>query len=245
MRPAGAGRAQLASGAQGRSWDEIRKLPDWSGVWVISDESVAEAFGIILGAGAARVPLTEPYAALLKANAGNRSNNETKCIPVGIPESLQISIGHEYLFTPRRVTAIFENGIVRRIDTSGNPHPPESELTHTFAGNSIGRWEGQTLVVDTLGLSSQAEFVLGLRVTEGTHLSERIFLKDRDTLQLDTVMEDPAIFTKPYAYTRLYKRTTAVPMLEYYPCVDGARDTMTNGFQTGVDLTPPPVGRKP
>jgi hypothetical protein len=232
--------------AQGRTWDSIRKLPDWSGVWVLTDKSWTDAVLAEHARDGGRVPLSARYLEIRAAHMASADytqfSNESKCIPVGIPESTGIPIGHEYLFTPARVTVIFENGIVRRIDTSGRPHPPENELTATFAGNSIGHWEGRTLVVDTIGIVSQAEFLIGLHTTEKTHLTERIFRKDRDTLQIDTVITDTEIFTRPYAYTRLYKYSTIAP-LDYYPCVEGNRDTMVNGIQTGVDLTPPPASK--
>jgi hypothetical protein len=231
--------------AQGRTWDSIKRLPDWSGVWVLSDESFAEALSAVGTGARARVPvpLTPRYQTMLDANVDKLASNETKCIPVGIPESMSIPIGHEYLFTPGRVTAVFENGIVRHIDTSGRPHPADRDLTSTFAGNSIGHWEGRTLVVDTIGITSQAEFLIGLRVTDKTHLTERIFRKNADTLEIDAVIQDSEIFTKPYEYTRIYKHSQ-VPMLEYYPCVEGTRDTLVNGVQSGVDVTPPqPVGK--
>jgi hypothetical protein len=231
---------------QGRTWDSIKKLPDWSGVWVLTDESWTDAVLAEHGRDGGRVPLSARYLKIRAAHMASpdytQFSNESKCIPVGIPESTGIPLGHEYLFTPARVTVIFENGIVRRIDTSGRPHPPQNELTPTFAGNSIGHWEGRTLVVDTIGIVSQAEFLIGLHTTEKTHLTEKIFRKNRDTLQIDTVITDPEIFTRPYAYTRLYKYSTIAP-LDYYPCVEGNRDTMVNGIQTGVDLTPPPASK--
>jgi hypothetical protein len=236
--------AQNSVGSQGRTWNSIKKLPDWSGVWVLADESWTEAAQAAEGEDGGRMPLTSRY---LSIRAGNPlesgQENEHKCIPVGMPESTGIPIGHEYLFTPGRVTVIFENGIVRRIDTSGRPHPPEKDLNYSFAGNSIGHWEGATLVVDTIGLVSQAEFSFGLHVTEKTHLTERIIRKDRNTLQIDTVMTDPEIFTKPYAYTRIYKHYTGEPG-ESYPCSGTSRDVMVDGKQTGVDLTPPPVEKR-
>lgn len=234
---------QRSFGPQGGTWDSIKKLPDWSGVWVLSDESWREAAKAAEGQDGGRVPLTSRYSAIRASNPlDHGEENEHNCIPAGIPESAGIPIGHEYLFTPRRVTVIFENGIVRRIDTSGRPHPPEKELNYSFAGNSIGHWEGGTLVVDTIGLVPQAEFSFGLHVTEKTHLTERIFRKDKDTLQIDTVMSDPEIFSRPYVYTRLYKHYTGEPG-EIYPCSGTSRDTMVNGKQTGVDLTPPPAGK--
>jgi hypothetical protein len=235
---------QHSFGPQGRTWDSIKKLPDWSGVWVLSDESWAEATQAALGQDGGRMPLTPRYLSIRAASPlTNGQENEHKCIPVGIPESAGIPIGHEYLFTPGRVTVIFENGLVRRIDTSGRPHPLEKDLNYSFAGNSIGYWEGDTLVVDTIGLVSQAEFSFGLHVTENTHLSERIFRKNQNTLVIDTVMTDPEIFTKPYVYTRIYNHYASEPG-EVYPCSGTSRDVMVDGKQTGVDLTPPPVEKR-
>jgi hypothetical protein len=233
--------ARTQASAQGRTWDSIKKLPDWSGVWVLTDESWGEVQLALSGHDGGRLQLTPRYLAIRadhEAKDAAQFDNEARCIPVGIPESLGIPIGHEYLFTPERVTVIFENGIVRRIDTSGRPHPAKKELNPTFAGDSVGHWEGRTLVVDTIGLLPQAEFLIGLRVTEKTHLTERILRKDPDTLQIDTVMTDPEIFAKPYSYTRLYKHSNEPPF-EYYPCNDANRDTTVNGHQTGIDLTPP------
>ena len=225
---------------QGRTWDSIKRLPDWSGVWVLSDESFGKDFVALRGG---HLPLTAHYEAIRAANWATgqpRIDNEMKCMTEGMPASAGIPIGHEYLFTPGRVTMIFENGLVRRIDTSGGKHPPESELNYTFAGHSIGHWEGKTLVVDTIGITSQSELLGGLRaVTEHTHLTERIFRKDRNILQIDTVVTDPEVFTRPYAYTHLYTHSTSAPF-EYYPCTDDNRDSVVNGRQT-VDLTPPPL----
>src|SRR5580658_5128392 len=134
--------------AQGRTWDSIKKLPDWSGVWVLSDESWTEAVEVTIDQDARLLPpFSAEYLAIRSAHIAAQDvtqfSNESKCIPPGIPESSAIPIGHEYLLTPGRVTVIFENGIVRRIDTSGRPHPRENELTPSFAGNSVGHWEGR------------------------------------------------------------------------------------------------------
>ena len=231
----------------GSTWDSMKALPDWSGVWVLSDASWTAAFAGATGRDGGTVPLTPRYRALrathLKDGDISSFENESKCIPDGIPGSLGLPHGHEYLFTPGRVTVIVEDGVVRRIDTSGRPHPAAKDLEYSFAGNSIGHWDGRTLIVDTVGISSQAEFLVGLHTTEKTHLTERIFRRDRNTLEIDAVMTDPAIFVKPWSFTRLYERST-LPPFEYHPCGEGTRDIMVDGRQTGVDMTPPPASGK-
>jgi len=227
--------------------DSLRKLPDWSGVWVLSNESWDDVIAAMKGRDGGRVPLTPEYMAIRAANgAANGGNgppggiidNSQRCMPAGVPGVGSLPLGHEYLFTPERVTVIFEDGEVRRIDTRSLRHPPDSELDVSFAGHSIGHWESSTLIVDTVGITSQAELFVGLRLAEKAHLTERIWRKDADTLQIDTVVTDADMFTTPYTYTRLYKRSKTPP-LEYVPCTDNNRDHTANGRQTDVDLTPP------
>jgi len=223
--------------------------PDWSGVWALSNESWDEVIAAMKGRDGGRVPLTPKYMAIRAANGaandgkgppGGIIENTQRCMPSGVPGVGSLPIGHEYLFTPGRVTIIFEDGEVRRIDTRSRRHPIDSELEVSFAGHSIGHWESSKLIVDTVGITSQAELFLGLRLAERTHITEHIWRKDADTLQIDTVVTNAEMFTTPYTYTRLYKRSKKTP-LEYVPCTDNNRDHMMNGRQTDVDLTPPPA----
>lgn len=140
----------------------------------------------------------------------------------------------EFLFTPGRVTILTEDGEVRRIYTDGRKHSKLSEIGDTYEGESIGHWEGDTLVVDTIGFPFGELFQNGaLRGTDHTHIVERIFRRDKDNIQIDSVMDDPAVFTKPYAVTRVYERVND-PMAEPQ-CSQTTHDTGTQ-----IDLTPPP-----
>src|SRR5437879_2848839 len=69
-----------------------RKLPDWSGTWVLSDESWSEFFAAAIGQDGGRVPLTPRYLAIRNANAVTQTNNELKCIPMGTPDSMAIPV---------------------------------------------------------------------------------------------------------------------------------------------------------
>ena len=102
-------------------------------------------------------------------------------------------------------------------------------------GDSIGHWDGTTLVIDTIGFPFGELFQNhGLRATRNTHMVERIFLKDHDYLEIDVALTDPEIFTRPYAYTRLYERSTLL-IPETVLC-----NSRENGVT--IDLTPPPEG---
>ena len=220
-------------------------LPDWSGVWSITNESFLT--GALADSGfdektahdQSRVPLKPQYQEL-RTKSGEilpgvpTSGNLLSCTPSGMPGVMQHPMMTEYLFTPGRVTALFEDGEVRRIYTDGRSHPPVEEMEYGYQGHSIGHWEGSTLVVDTVGISPQADLLLnnGVRATRNTHIVERIVLKDTQTMQIDTVVSDDELFAKPYAYTRIYERTP-LPIQEP-SCASKNRDN-----DREVDLTPP------
>lgn len=222
--------ANLSSSPQGDSWDSIKQLPDWSGVWMLHRDQAAIASAY----GSSAMQLTPKYAELqAKARAARAQANMSTCLPAGATAILQHTILYEFLFTPGRVTMLFEDGEVRRIFTDGRAHRSLDELRTSFMGDSIGHWEGKTLVVDTIGFPNGELWEnYGVRATKNTHLVERISLTDQGEIQIDNVMTDPEIFTQPYAYTRRYQRAT-LPLLEA-ACVQNNRDTGTE-----IDLTPP------
>jgi hypothetical protein len=214
------------------------QLPDWSGVWVLELSSGTQASEDSFGTDGGRVPLTPKYLALRDAaHAAHAQQNYSFCLPAGTPGILQHGELHEYLFNPGRVTMLIEDGEVRRIYTDGRAHRGLDELHGSFMGDSIGHWEGQTLVVDTVGFPRGSLFQNhGLLATINTHLVERIFRNDKDQIQIDSVLTDPEIFAKPYVYTRIYRRSP-LPLIES-SCTAGNRDTGES-----VDLTPPPLDR--
>jgi hypothetical protein len=222
---------------QGENWKSIARLPDWSGVWAFylagGGQAAAEDAN---GKDGGRVPLTPEYRQKrAAAAAAHAQENLSKCLPAGTPGVLQHRILFEYLFSPGRVTMLFEDGEVRRIYTDGRPHRSLKELTASFMGDSIGHWDGNTLVVDTIGFPNGTLWQnYGILATRNSHLVERMVRKDKDHMEIQNVLTDPAIFTKAYTYTRLYEVST-LPIYEAQ-CAQANRDTGTS-----VDLTPPPA----
>ena len=214
-------------------------VPDWSGVWVLFLEGGAkEASEDSFGTDNGRVPLTPEYRKLRDAGRAARAeDNMANCHPAGVPGIAQHGVLTEYLSTPGRVTVLFDDGEVRRIHTDGRAHLSLDELSMSYMGDSVGHWDGSTLVVDTIGFPYGELFQnYGVRATIHTHMVERIFLKDHDHIEIDTVLTDPRIFTQPYSYTRLYERS-ALPMPETLLC-----NTRDNGEK--IDLTPPPEDKQ-
>lgn len=244
---------------QGLTWYSIAKLPDWSGVWALDLEGhtyagvesfpaatleridpdyasrglSAAAIGRIRSANQS-IPLNSKYREMWSSFGRAGQENLARCLPAGVPGVMLHTIKMEFLFTPGRVTLLTENGEVRRIFTDGRKHSSLDEIGRTYEGESIGHWEGRTLVADTIGFPNGELFQNGaLRVTRHAHYVERIRLRDKDHMEIASEMTDPDIFTAPYRVTRVYARLTD-PMAEPQ-CSQSTRDS---GFE--VELTPPP-----
>jgi len=235
---------------RGMTWDSIAKMPDWStGMWTPGRPPAAVAQPAAerpTGGFGANVPFTPKYRAMADARMlrvrglgpGGREDiplsNSGFCIPSGVPQNMG-QVSHEYVFKPGLVILLLENSEIRRIWTDGRGHPPEDESNPDFQGHSIGRWEGDTLVVETAQIYPEAELFFGMTVTEKTVMRERISLFDKDTLRIDTVVEDDELFTKPWTYTRYFRRELreAVP---YERCTLADRAKKVGDKLIGIDF---------
>jgi hypothetical protein len=238
--------------SRGMSWESIAKMPDWgTGMWTPGARPPAASTSGTPrppGAGAfgGSVPYTPKYKAISDARMqrvrgtgpGGRDDiplsNSGFCIPSGVPGNMGL-VSHEYVFKPGMVIMLLENSEVRRIWTDGRGHPPDDESNPDFQGHSIGHWEGDTLVVETAQIYPEAELFFGMTVTEKTVMKERIQLADKDTLQIDTVVEDPELFTKPWTYTRYFRRELreSVP---YESCTLADRAKKVGDKLIGIDF---------
>jgi hypothetical protein len=119
----------------------------------------------------------------------------------------------EILFTPGRVTMLGESdgNRLRRIYTDGRPHPDTPDPT--FHGHSIGHWEGDTLVVDTVDILPQAPLAIseavGVPNDGDMRVTERIHLAEKDILHVELEITAPKILTKPWKTTRIFFRQRA------------------------------------
>jgi hypothetical protein len=119
----------------------------------------------------------------------------------------------EILFTPGRVTMLGESdgNRLRRIYTDGRGHPEDGELT--FHGHSIGHWESDTLVVDTINALPQTYIAIseaiGVPNNGDMRITERIHLATPDILHDDLEIVAPKILTAPWKTTRIFFRQRA------------------------------------
>ncbi len=103
----------------------------------------------------------------------NLQTEDANCVPPGMPRMMQMPYPIEFLFTPGRVTVLTEAYMqVRRIYTDGRKLPDDPDPQ--FNGNSVGHWEGDTLVVETVGLDPATTLMTAIHPTEQTRIVERI-----------------------------------------------------------------------
>ena len=104
-----------------------------------------------------------------------------------------------------------------------------------FNGHSVGRWEGDTLVVETTGISPMVTLVTGLRATGKTRIHERITRVSHERLVDEITITDPDLFAEPYVMTQAYTLQPDWEMREYV-CEENNRDAADAEGRPSMDL---------
>ena len=87
----------------------------------------------------------------------------------------------------------------RVVYMDGRPHPKKEDLRPTYFGHSVGRWDGDTLVIDSVGFNEKQWLVGAYPTTSQLHLTERISRPSLRTLQYEATIDDPGAYTKPWS----------------------------------------------
>jgi hypothetical protein len=224
-------------GNQGQSWQDIAQLPQITGIYESAPaDSKKDGQRDLL-------PQLNPKAAAEKAAFDARKIEDTEaanCLPPGMPRIMSWPYPVQVLTTPGEVTIVLEGDMqVRHIHTDGRSHPDDPDLT--FNGDSIGWWEGDTLVVDTVGLAPQAAIAQGVTHSKAEHIVERFRLAEPNLLEVKTVVEDPAILARPWTFTARYRRHPEWSIAEYI-CEQNNRNSVGADGKAGINLT---FGKQP
>ena len=154
-------------------------------------------------------PKEIPYQPWARAVAMQRRTELSKydpegyCMPPSGPRLMTTPFPMEIIQLPeqKRIVMIFEGGthIWRVIYMDGRPHPSGDALNPTWLGHSVGRWEGDTLVVDVVGFNEGSWIdMVGDPHTDRLHLVERFTRKDLFTLRYEATLDDPGAYTEPW-----------------------------------------------
>ena len=227
--------AVQATDAQQRK--QGRALPDWSGLWESNIDFAHVKFPVW--------PYNSEWQR--KAEQIMASQDSHFYCTEGMPSTMQIpdTINmFEVLIQPKLTVMIFSNHEVRHIYTDGRRHPGADELWPTPEGDSIGHWQNDTLIVDTIATRPQVMQVKPVELDPGNvvpvsvqntptsdqlHITERIRLLKGGILEDQMTEEDPVAFSHPYQSTFTFKRLTDLNRMVYEDCDENPRDFIKDG----------------
>lgn len=217
------------------------KLPDWSGLWqfdAYEDESVGQELGPeglrrARALAATMQPTFTPQwqlkvdearkaqAAALASDPDHPLAGLSPCAETPFPATMMPGF-FEWRVTPEETTLISsQNDSVRHIYTDGRGHPPPDELWPTTMGDSIGHWQGDTLVVDTVAMKHPAIFLAAEQasfavspLSDKLHATERIRMVNHDEMQIQLTIDDPTALAKPIQITITHVRITDTNRME-------------------------------
>lgn len=213
-------------------YESVAKWPDWSGVW---------SPGVGSGSRTTATPpkLTPQAKAIVdefeagKARGENLQTQGANCVPNGMPGIMRLPYPLEFTYSPGRVNILIETfSEIRRVYIDRElPEDPDPY----FNGHSVGHWEGDTLVVDTIGISPLVSVISGLHATETTRFHERITRVAPDRLVDEITITDPALFAEPYVMVQNYTLEPDWEMREYV-CQENNRDAADADGRPSMDL---------
>ena len=174
--------------------------PDLSGFWM-PQAAVRYLLNLASDMKPEEIPL-QPWAAqVYKERIENNGKDHpgVRCLPSGIPEKINIPDGLKVVQTPDLVVFLYESRtIYRQVFLDGRPLPKNAQPS--WMGYSIGRWEGDTLVVETIGQNGKTWLDMrGLPTTESLKVTERYSRPNIGRINIDVTIDDPKAYTKPWS----------------------------------------------
>jgi hypothetical protein len=230
---AGTGTGAQAPAVQGGAYTGPRTSdgkPDLNGVWQVfnsahwdleahsAEQGVPAGQGVVEGGS---IPYKPEALAKRKQNYAARATADplSKCYLPGVPRVTYVPLPFEIVQTPKYVTIVYEFAHARRlIYTDGSPHVEALEF---WMGDSRGRWEGDTLVVDTNSFNDKTWFdKAGNYHSEDMHVVERYTPMSPHHINYEVTVEDPKVFSRPWKMNMvIYRRLERNVQLLDYDCV--------------------------
>ena len=183
---------------------------DFSGIWLGGGPIANIADGLPAGE---TLPLLPAARAILDARQ-SREDPQAHCLPSGVPRTAPYP--WRIVQTPAHIFFLFEGNIhsYRQIFMDGRPHPPDPDPT--WYGHSIGRFDGDTLVVDTVGFNDRFWFDFkGHPHTERLHIVERYSRTSAGTLVNRITIDDPGAYERPFTVTFTARQAAGMELMEY------------------------------
>ena len=160
------------------------------------------------------------------------------CLPPGVPRSVMLGLFPQKIVqTPKEIVVLYEYMNTFRMIPLNAKHP--DDLLASYMGDSVGRWEGDTLVVDVIGFNDKTWLAgTGTFHSEALHITERYKRVDRDRIDYEVTMNDPKVFTKPWTLTSTLMLREGTRLQEYV-CAENNLDpaNFEKLLKQGVEIT--------
>jgi hypothetical protein len=186
--------------SQGRSPNAPRLTPEYLAKWEVVRES--------------------------RMSGSYEYDNIANCLPPGMPHMMSMAYGMEVMQTEDKITFFSEwQDALRRVYLDGRQASEEVLNDPTYAGYSTGRWEGDTLVVETVALTTKSYIDGSTPHSEEMRVSERIRFIAEDILEDRITVYDPVALIEPWEVVRTYRRASPpADELREFACAEGLRD---------------------
>ena len=197
--------------------------PDLTGIW----QSVRSAFNVAAGLKRGEeVPFNAAGKALFDERRANNSKDEpsARCLPSSIPMRNQLATPIKFIQIPGVTVELYESRTTfRQIFTDGRPLPKVD--WPAWGGYSVGHWEGDTFVIETTGFNGKTWLdQTGHPATDAMRLTERYTRKDFGHMDMETTIEDPKVYTKPWTIYAQYQLKVDTELLEFI-CEENEKDS--------------------
>ena len=195
--------------------------PDLSGIWMVPGLK----YLINIAADLKDVPFQPWAAAEYKKRMDDRGKDDPNnfCLPSIIPEKVAVTSPWKIVETPGLTMILYESRtIFRQIFTDGRPLPKDPNPT--WQGYSIGKWDGDTFVVESNGFNGKGWLdTNGHPVTDAMHVIERYHRKDIGHMDVEITIDDPKAYTKPWTVHENAELQPDTELIEYI-CEENNKD---------------------
>ena len=190
---------------------QFAQLPDWTGIWVAEGlEPGIDGFSMSRPSRlfAADAPWNE--AALDKLRAALAANPEGQVPPAdgwGFPLMMDGAPPLQFVITPEETLIFNTYRDLRHVYTDGRPHPSAEDRWATTWGSSVGRWEADTLSIDTVSVREPDRYIgIAPPLSDQAHYTERLRRVAPDRIEGEMTIEDPVTLAQPWVVKLTYKR---------------------------------------
>jgi hypothetical protein len=207
--------------------------PDLSGYWK-GTRDTKPVGNIAKDLPGLKLPLTPAGEAAWKHNTTATIDPESLCLPGGIPRHNASGLPFEVLQGPKKLAFLYWYTYFRLIPIDAKrKHSEEPEPS--FFGEEVGRWEGDTFVIDSVGFKDTQVWAdeNGSPHSDALHVVERWTRPDYDHIHVETLIEDPKYYTRPFTYSRTWVLGKPDDELHEYACNENNIDREHLGFGPG------------